>query len=567
MRLRLSLVAVILVSLSFALSAADIPAPRAGRTIIHPPHALVVVPAAPAPRNYDVPSPRYRLDPLIDSFLDTAIADAGVTPAEQADDATLIRRLTLDLAGRIPTTPEVDAYLASRDANKRAALVDRLMASPAFARHQASLFEVMFNPEGNRRGGTGLRDYLTAAYRAGQSWDAIFREMLLPDETNPAQKGAAEFIRARVADADKLTNDTSVAFFGVNVSCAQCHNHPLVADWTQDHFYGMKMFLARTFDNGGFLAERGSGLIKYKPTKGPERIAKMMFLTGAMVTDPAANEAGPEEMRKQKAPVDRARSARTPLPKPQFSARAKLVEMALAEPDYFARNIVNRLWHRFFGAGLVNPLDQLHSANAPSHPELLNLLARDTIASGYDLRRLTRGIVMSRAYSRSTKYDSSPPEGNLFAVAKLKPMTPLQLATSLKIASADPKSFEGRPAEIEKKLEDLESSARGLAALLAQPTDNFQIGVVEALLFSNGDRIVKEYLTDGPGTALGCVRAMKDRERAVEFLVRTAYGRQPNAEELRALTAYVARRKDREAEAYRQVLWALVAAPEFRFSY
>ena len=116
-----------------------------------------------------------------------------------------------------------------------------------------------------------LRDYLTDAVRTNKPWDQLFREVLLPDETDPKLKGAAEFIRARVADADKLANDVSVAFFGVNVSCAQCHNHPLVADWTQDHFYGMKAFLARTFDNGGFLGERGYGTIKYKPTKGPER--------------------------------------------------------------------------------------------------------------------------------------------------------------------------------------------------------------------------------------------------------------------------------------------------------
>ena len=202
-----------------------------------------------------------------------------------------------------------------------------------------------------------------------------------------------------------------------------------------------------------------------------------------------------------------------------------------------------------------------------TRPALLDTLARDLAASGYDLRRLARGVVMSRAYSRSSKYNSSPPDGNLFAVAKLKPLTPLQLATSLKIAAADPASLEGEPEEVEKKLEQLESSARGLAALLAQPTDNFQIGVAEALLFSNGERIVKEYLTDNAGSALGRVQTMTDPRQAVKFLVKSAYGRAATEEESRALTAYVDRRKGREPEAYRQVLWALVTAPEFRFCY
>ena len=327
------------------------------------------------------------------------------------------------------------------------------------------------------------------------------------------------------------------------------------------------MFLARTFDNGGFLGERGAGTIKFKPTKGPERTAKMMFLTGTVVEE--GPEPNSDEIRKEKAAIDRAKAAKVPPPAPRFSARAKLVEIALADgnADYFARNIVNRMWHRFFGAGLVNPLDQLHSANAPSHPELLETLAGDLAASGYDLRRLARGIVMSRAYSRSSKYHSNPPEGNLFAVAKLKPLTPLQLATALKIAATDPASLDGKPEEIEKKFEELESSARGLAALLAQPTDNFQIGVAEALLFSNGERIIKEYLTDTPGSTLGRVKTMTDAREAVEFLIKTAYGRSATAEEARALVAFVEKRRGREPEAYRQVLWAIVTAPEFRFSY
>ena len=206
-------------------------------------------------------------------------------------------------------------------------------------------------------------------------------------------------------------------------------------------------------------------------------------------------------------------------------------------------------------------------AESPSHPELLDSLAHDMITSGYDLRRLTRGIVLSQAYSRSSRFESTPPDGSRFAVAKLKPLTPLQLATSLKIAATDPAALTGTPSDVERKLEQLESSSRGLAALLAQPTDNFQIGVGEALLFSNGERVFKDYLSDGPGTTLGRVKAMTEPERAITFLVETTYGRQPTPEELRSLVAYVHKRRGREPEAYRQVLWALVTAPEFRFSY
>lgn len=558
MRLRLLLIAAVCALAPRASRAADIP------SLIRAGTPTVALPAKPsAPTNQPI-------ERVIDQHIDAAIAEAGVAPAAQAGDATVIRRLTLDLVGRIPTTGEVDAYVKSTDSDKRAKLVDRLIGSPGFVRHQAALFEVMLNPEGNRRGSGSLQVYLADALKENKPWDRMFRELMLPDETDPKLKGAADFLRGRVNDADKLTSDVSVAFFGVNVSCAQCHNHPHVKDWTQDHFYGMKAFLARTFDNGGFLGERGYGVIQYKPTKGPERTAQMMFLSGTKVKEADAQEPSAAEMKKEKEALDKAKAAKTPPPAPKFSARAELVKVALRgeNAEFFSRSIVNRMWHRFFGTGLVSPLDQMHAENQPSHPELLTWLARDTAENKYDLRRLIRGIVMSEAYSRSSQYDSeNRPANKTFAVARLKPMTPLQLSTSLKIAAADPATFDGLKAdEFEKRMEQIESSARGFAALLAQPTDNFQIGVGEALLFSNGDRVLREILTDGAGTALGRIKTMKEQE-AVEFLVKTAYGRGATAEETKALVSYVEKRKGREAEAYKQVLWALLTGTEFRFSY
>lgn len=532
--------------------------------------AIAALASAQDVRAGDLPGESLAVEVVVDRLIDAAIADAGIVPAEQADDATLVRRLTLDLVGRIPTTSEVDSFVASKSPNKRAELVDRLIASPGFARHQAAMFEVMLTPDPNMRSNGGLREYLLNAMKDGKSWDRMFREVMLPDERDAKLKGAAEFLRSRVADADKLTSDVSVTFFGVNVSCAQCHNHPHVISWTQDHFYGMKMFLARTFDNGGFLAERGYGSIKYKPTKGPERTARMMFLTGAVIESGAAAEPSAEEMKQEKDALDKAKAAKTAPPAPRFSARERLVSVALenANADYFARNIVNRLWHRFFGLGLVTPLDQMHSENPPSHPELLAWLAHDARSHGYDIRRLIRGLVLSKAYSRGSRYESDPPDPKLFAVSRLKPLTPMQLAASLKIAATDPASFVGKkPEELEKAFEQIESSARGFASLIAQPTDNFQIGVGEALLFSNGNRVMSDILSDGGGTALGKAKGMKDPREAVAFLVKTTYGRSPTSDELTALTNYVQKRAGREPEAYRHVMWALVTAPEFRFNY
>src|SRR5271169_214860 len=95
-----------------------------------------------------------------------------------------------------------------------------------------------------------LREYLVTAAREDRPWDRIFRDVMAADESDASQKGSSEFLKARSKDSDRLTNDVSTVFFGVNVSCAKCHDHPLVKDWKQDHYYGMKSFLDRTFMAG-----------------------------------------------------------------------------------------------------------------------------------------------------------------------------------------------------------------------------------------------------------------------------------------------------------------------------
>ena len=243
----------------------------------------------------------------------------------------MIRRLTLDLAGRIPTAAESRAYVASTDPDKRARLIDRLMASPGFVRHQATELDTML-----MAGSKGsLRDYLVKAAGENRPWDQIFRELMLPDQTDKLQKVAAEYLRHRVKDLDRLTADVSSTFFGVNISCAQCHDHPLVHDWKQDHFYGMKSFLSRTFVNGtenGGLS--GRARLRHDPvqddrrrgTSGPDDVLDRQ--AGRRALTPKSHRK--EEQKKEKEALDRAKKDKVPPPPPKFSARAKLVEVALA---------------------------------------------------------------------------------------------------------------------------------------------------------------------------------------------------------------------------------------------
>lgn len=534
--------------------------------------------AGPAFGN-DLLSPTKPIAEVVDYYLDAALNEQTIKPAGPAVDATILRRLTLDLAGRVPAVSEWTAYLSSTDADKKTKLVDRLLASGGFQRQQVNELDAMLaapSPNGRNRGGAGVRDYLTRAVKDNRPWDAIFRDLILADESDPARKGVSQFLKARIKDQDKLTTDVSVLFFGVNISCAQCHDHPLVHDWKQDHYFGMKSFFARTFEQGQNLGEREAGVVEFKTTKNVTKKARMMFLTGKVVDAPGSN-LSPEEIKKlreleKKKPKRGDKGDGPPPPPPKFSARQALANLAL-EPeqrDFFARSIVNRVWHRLFGLGLVTPLDQMHSENAPSHPELLAWLARDTAEHRYDLKHLIRGLVLSNAYARSSRYDGDRwPPARAFAVARVRALTPTQMATSLRLATSDPAQFPATlsPEELDRKIESLENGVRGFASLLDQPRDDFQIGVSEALLFSNSERIQREFLADSRDRLLGRMKEMKNPEEAISFAVKTVLTRSITGEEKAAMLDHVAQRQDRLPEAYRQVVWALLTSAEFRFNY
>ncbi len=509
----------------------------------------------------DLLPPTVPVEQVVDHYIDANLRQAGVPPAPDADDATLVRRLTLDLNGRIPTLAETQAFVESADPAKRVRLVERLMDSPAFVRHLADVFDtlLMAGTKGS------IREYLVRAFAENRPWDRIFRELMLPDEKDLSQKGASAFLRQRLADADKMTTEVSALFFGVNISCARCHDHPLVPDWKQDHFFGMKSFFNRTFEAAGAVAERDGGVVKFKTKGGQDRVAKMMFLTGKVVDDPGANLPATD-------PPKRGNRQSAPAPPPKWSARGKLVELSLqpGERDFFARSLVNRVWHQLFGFGLVMPLDQMHSENPPSHPELLQWLARDTAEHGYDLRRLIRGLALSRAYARSSVWDGSPaPRPQLFAVARLRALTPMQLATSLRLAVTDPQTLAAglKPEEFDKRIQGLENSARGFASLFEQPGDEFQIGVGEALLFSNNDRIQKDLLADGGDRLLGRLLKTRDADEAIDLAVRTILCRAPRDEEKKLFADFLRQRADRPADAYREMIWAMLTCSEFRFNY
>ncbi|HUQ72216.1 MAG TPA: DUF1549 and DUF1553 domain-containing protein [Planctomycetaceae bacterium] len=529
---------------------------------------LIAVPAAAA----ELLSPELSIPEVIDRLIGDELAHRQIVPASRTDDATLLRRTTLDLAGRIPTVAEQDDFAAMSPSEKRERLVDRLLASPDFAWHLKNEWDALLMPP--RDGNGEWRDYLLQSARENRPWDRMFSDMLAAKEDDPQNRGALQFVKARTKELDQLTNDTSALFFGVSINCAKCHDHPLVDDWKQDHYFGISSFFARTYvTKGKRLADKATAEVKFTTTKGVEKQARLMFLTGAEIAEPVVEltseqeKAAEEEVRRQQ------REDNVPAPaEPVFRPRWELVNLALQPENrgYFARSLVNRVWARLLGRGLVHPVDQMHSSNPASHPELLDWLERDAIAHGYDVQRLIRGIVLSDVYARSSQWTQpgEPPSAETFAVGIIRPLTPKQIAVSLPVASQAPTQFAAvlDAPNWSRQREQLENQANDFARQLEQPGEHFQVSVTEALLFSNSDRVQNEYLRDSDDRLVGVLKTQSDDD-AVVIAFRSVLSRQPTADELDTFRRYLAPRSDRKPAAWQQALWALVTSPEFRFNH
>ena len=520
-------------------------------------------------------SPEMPVEQVIDHYVQQRLAEKPLQPVPHADDCTLVRRTTIDVAGRIPTVAEAQGYANSTDADKRVKLVERLMASPDFALQFRNELDTLLM--GGHRGSNGeWREYLLKSVRNGRSWDQMFRDMLIGSEEDAEIKPALTFLKSRVRELDELTNETSTIFFGVNVSCAKCHDHPLVEDWKQDHYFGMTSFFQRTYQtkkNG--LAEKFSGEVKFKTTKGEDKVAKFMFLTGAAIDEPVVEVSADvrkqrDEEVKQQMQDDKA----GPPSRPDFSPRAKLVELALLPENeqMLARNIVNRVWAMFIGRGLVHPLDQMHSANPASHPELLEWLTRDLVAHKYELRRLVKGIVLSEVYARSSEWNGSTesPGPEHFAVALVRPLSPRQYALSLQVATESSDNIAAQMADADKWLkrrEELDRQVEGVANQFELPGENFQVGVDEALLFANSPQFTDNYLRDGNDRLVGVLKQQTDRPARIASAYWAALSRAPSADEVAACEQYLAKRDADPLAATKQMVWALLTSPELRFNH
>jgi hypothetical protein len=516
----------------------------------------------------------------IDQLIAAGTPNYAKLAAGPASDEEFLRRATLDLTGTIPSSAEARAFLKDPSPDKRTRLIDRLLASPEYARHLANVFDVMLMERRPARNvpAAAWQEYLRQSFAANKSWDRLVAEILSADGSEPKALAPARFYLDRNGDGNQITRDVSRLFLGMNLQCAQCHDHPLVVDYKQNFYYGLLAFLNRSYvfrdpkARRMVLAEKAEGEVSFQSVFDPAKVTKT---TGPRLPGrPAVKE--PTFKKGEEYTIKPAKGARGV---PRFSRRALLaVELARADNVAFKRNFANRMWALMMGRGLVQPLDMDHEANPASHPELLTLLADEAAAHKFDVKWLLRELALSKTYQRS----SVPPPGvapgfnpgspKAFAVAALKPLEPEALAFSLFQATGMTDAERAALGKSATEAALYPRVARQVAPLIntfaSQPgtPQQFVPTLDQALFFANGP-LLRGWLVPRPNNLVGRLSKLTDANALAEEAYLSVLTRQPTAEERKELADYLKTPSKTRDVALQEFVWALLTSAEFRFNH
>lgn len=474
----------------------------------------------------------------------------------QSGDAEFLRRATLDLAGTIPTSDQARAFLGDADPAKREKLIDRLLASPDYARRMEQAITVMFL---ERRSGGKIPDaqwseYLKKAFAANEPWDRIVRSMIATDgrvdDTRPAMKLLAD---GAGGDPNRMTNDVARLFLGRNLLCAQCHDHPSVKEYKQAEYMGLFAFLSVSKLQDDPKTKKP--LLAETATTGKVEFASVFSTAKKHQTGPRLF--GGEEIAIPT--FEKGKEYEQPPAKgaagiPKFRPRELLADALIRHPQ-FARNSVNRFWFIFMGKGLIHPLDYDHKANPPSDPALLESLTAGFVESGFDVRKLVRRIVTSPAYAGSP---SKPLSAEQMAMATLTATGNMGRLKS-ENAKFNPRSYlNGNDKTLPASLPDvMKLFVAVFGNAEGEPEIGFQPSMTHALFLMN-DRLILNWLQPADGNLVARLSKLSG-DAVAEELYLSVLTRMPVAAERREVAAYKGNVAD--------LAWALLASTEFRMNH
>ena len=506
-----------------------------------------------------------------------------IRPSEPATDAEFVRRLYLDVLGRIPSADEARRYILSKDSDKKARLIRRLLYEEPYAGEYASYWATVWsdllvgrNPESRDVNKAALTKWLRDAFAANKPWNELVYELLTATGANNPESlkdevpynGAVNFLLAHRGDRATrnvpATSFTTRLFLGVQVQCTQCHDHPF-NDRTQADFWGINAFFQQVeAERVTELTDTGRRVIRYvvlrdRPVSSGDPLFVLYERRNGLVIAAVPRLLNGREIREGTEGLN---------------LREELAKWITSEENpYFAAAIVNRMWGHFLGRGIVHPVDDLGKHNPPSNPELLYRLAANFKEAGYDLKQLVQWIVLSEPYGLSSRTNrTNEKDDTYFSHYLMKQMTPDQFFESLMIATGAYKSGAVRPEDAYRMKQELK---RQFTAVFGndenREADTFAGTIPQALLMMNG-RLIQQAVSLKKGSYL---RQLIDRTRRkhrrgaaariVDELYLSALSRFPTRSErsmaLRMVAQYAARGK--EDQAYQDIFWALLNSAEF----
>jgi hypothetical protein len=491
----------------------------------------------------------------VDQHVFAKLKMLSIQPSDLCTDQEFIRRAYLDVCGILPTAEETRKFLASKEPDRRAKLIDALLERPEYADFWTLKWSDVLRSsrksiqvKGTHVFQTWLRSHITK----NTPLDRIVTDLLTAKGSTYGNAPANYYRIAR--DPTNLAETTAQLFFGIRMQCAKCHNHPFER-WTQDDYYSTAAFFAR-------VRQRKDPAQGASIPKGD--LAEYIYLdrTGEVVQPRTGKTMPPRFM-----------GGVVPVIPPGADRRAVFAKWLTAgDNPFFARSVVNRIWYHLMGRGIVDPVDDFRDSNPSANDELLDALAKDFVARQFDAKHLIRTILNSRTYQLSAQSNEFNKDDNkYFSRAVTKLLTAEQLFDALCQVTEVPEKFAGMPlgtravqlpdGEVNHPfLKTFGQPARELACECEREGDS---NLAQALQLINGPAVNDRLrnATNRIGKLLA--KKLTDRQLLDELYLVTLT-RLPAQEEVQAALDHVARATDRR-RAWEDVQWALINAKEFLF--
>jgi hypothetical protein len=489
----------------------------------------------------------------VDELVYGKLKALGLPSSALCDDATFIRRTTVDVAGRLPSLAESEAFLQDKDPNKRENLINRLLDSTDhadyFANKWAAILRNKRRQEGDKQATFAFYDWIRTSLYENKPYDQFVREVLTATG-EPGKNPPVSWYR-EVKDQSAQVEDTAQLFLGLRIQCARCHHHPF-EKWSQQDYYGFTAFFAQVGRK-----------------KGDEQNEERIF-----------HRVGIAQARNPKTGKDvrpTGLGAETLDLPSDADPRHSLVDwMAAKDNPFFAKSLVNRYWKHFFGRGLVDPEDDMRVTNPASNPALLDALAKDFIEHKFDLKHVIRTICNSNVYQLSAE----PNEWNRDDKQNFSRYYPKRLNAEVLLDAIDQvtgttTAFGPIPAGTRAvQLPDngfnsyfLTVFGRPESSSACECERSSEANLAQSLHLLNSGEIQGK-LTAGSGrAAMFAADANKPAPQKIRELYLLAFSREPTSDETAIAVAHIEKNKADAKRAYEDIVWALLNTKEFLFNH